>query len=261
MNRRSLLQSVGCGTLLTALAGAQAEAQTPARKTKIYRFDYMYLRQGDQGARINKFLSSQMPLLTKNTRALGVFTALMGPHLPLTMVLSGFAGLGEMEAADEIIRKDAGYRAALQEMEKGPEPAYESIERVLLRATDFSPEIVPVTEKPKTPRLFELRVYHSPTEWQLSQLHERFSGPEIPIFHRSGIHPILYANTIAGPSMPNLTYFMPFASMAEREKAWDAFGADPAWVKARAESVAKGGQIVKESNITFLRPTPFSPIQ
>ena len=50
-------------------------------------------------------------------------------------------------------------------------------------------------------------------------------------------------------------------TLAEREKAWDAFGADPAWAKARAESIAKSGQIVAQSNITLLRPAPFSPIQ
>jgi hypothetical protein len=54
---------------------------------------------------------------------------------------------------------------------------------------------------------------------------------------------------------------MPFASLAEREKAWDKFGADPDWVKARAESVAKGGQVVAQSSITLWRPTACTPIQ
>jgi hypothetical protein len=61
--------------------------------------------------------------------------------------------------------------------------------------------------------------------------------------------------------MPNLTYLIPFASLAEREKAWDAFAADPEWVKARADSVARGGQIIASSQITLWRPAPFSPIQ
>jgi hypothetical protein len=30
--------------------------------------------------------------------------------------------------------------------------------------------------------------------------------------------------------MPNLTYLIPFATMADREKAWEAFSADPEWV-------------------------------
>jgi hypothetical protein len=92
-------------------------------------------------------------------------------------------------------------------------------------------------------------------------LHERFGGAEIKIFHRSGIHPILYADTIMGPDLPNLTYLMPFAALADREKAWDAFGADPEWLKVRADSVARGGQIVDNNNISLWRAASYSPIQ
>jgi len=92
-------------------------------------------------------------------------------------------------------------------------------------------------------------------------VHERFAGPETKIFHRSGIHPILYADTIFGPELPNLTYLIPFASLAEREKAWDAFATDPEWLKARDESIARGGQIVNYNNISLWRATAYSPIQ
>jgi hypothetical protein len=261
MNRRYFAQSMGSAAVLSALANAPAQAQPPAPKTKLYRLEYLCLRQGSQGNRINEFLSSQIPMLAKNTLALGVFTAVIGPQLPATVVLSGFTGLEEMEATDDRIRRNPEYQAALEKLEKGAEPPYDRTERVLLRATDFSPEIVPLREKPKMPRIFELRVYHSPTERQLHALHERFAGPEIAIFHRSGIHPALYADTIIGPNMPNMTYLAPFASLAEREKAWDTFAADPEWIKAREESIARGGQIVAQSNITLLRPTPFSPMQ
>ncbi len=56
-------------------------------------------------------------------------------------------------------------------------------------------------------------------------------------------------------------YFMPFTNWSDREKAWDAFAADPEWVKVRAESIARGGQIVDRQNISLWRPTPYSPIQ
>jgi len=259
MNRRSLIQSVGFATLLSGLRARALEQS--GRKTRLYRLENLYLRQGEQGNRINQFLSSQMPLLTKHIPALGVFTELIGPHIPTTVVLSGFSSFDEMEAADDRIQKDSGYRSALEQMESGAEPPYDYADRVLLRATDFSPEIVPLKEKPKTPRIFELRTYHSPTERQLRLVHERFAGAEIAIFHRSGVHPIFYSDTLIGPHMPNLTYMMPFASLADREKAWDAFGADPEWVKVRAESVARGGQIVDQTNFRILRPAAFSPIQ
>ncbi len=260
MNRRSLMQSVGGAAMLSALAG-EAEAQQTGRKTRLYQLDYLYYRQGDQGTRINQFLSSQMPLLTKNIPVYGVFTSLIAPHNPVTLVLAGFSGFEEMQSAEERIQKDSGFQGALEELEKGSEPPCDRVDRALLRATDFSPEIVPLKEKPKAPRIFELRVYHSPTERQLRLLHQRFAGPEIAIFHRSGVHPILYGDTLIGPDMPNLTYLTPFASLAEREKAWDAFGADPEWTKVRAESIARGGQIVAHNNISLLRAAPFSPIQ
>jgi hypothetical protein len=221
----------------------------------------LYYRQGGQGARLNEFLSSQMPLFTKNARVVGVFTSVLGPHNPLTIVLEGFSSVAEMDAADQRLQRDPEFRAAVEKLESGSEPPCDRADRMLLRATDFSPEIVPLKEKPKKARVFELRIYHSPTQRQLQYLHQRFSGPEISIFHRSGIFPILYADTIIGPNMPNQVYLMPFDDLTARERAWDAFGADPEWIKARDESIAHGGQIVSDNNITFLKPTAYSPIQ
>jgi hypothetical protein len=246
---------------MSALASVPAEAQNTERKTRLYHLEYMYLRQGDQGTRINQFLTSQMPLITKHVKTFGVFTAALGPYTPATLLLAGYSGFDEMESAMSAINRDSGYRAAFEEMEAGAEPPYDSAEQVLLRALDFSPEIVPLKEKPKTPRYFELRVYHSPTQRQLGYVHERFAGPEIRIFHRVGVHPIFYTDTLIGPRMPNLTYMIPFDSLAAREKAWDAFGADPEWVKVRQESVARGGQVVSNNSITLWRPAGYSPIQ
>jgi hypothetical protein len=116
-------------------------------------------------------------------------------------------------------------------------------------------------EPPKKPCIFEIRQYHSPTWRQLGFLHERFSGPEIQIFHRVGVHPILYSQTVIGPNMPNLTYVIPFDDLAARERAWDAFGADPEWQKVRKESLERGGQIASVNSISLYRAAPYSPIR
>ena len=241
--------------------GAPAGAQESGRKTRLYRLDYFYYRQGDQGARITQFLTSLLPMLTRNIKTVGVFTAVMAPRTQTTMVLTGYASFDEMTSVARQVESDSGYRKAHEEFERGAEPPYDSLQRVLLQATDFSPEVAPLAEKPKSPRYFELRVYHAPTVRQLGMVHERFAGPEIKIFHRSGVHPILYGDTLIGPDMPNLTYLIPFATLADREKAWDAFGADPEWVKVRADSVARGGQIVNYNNISLWRAAAYSPIQ
>jgi len=252
MNRRCFVQAV---------AGASMLAQAPAARTHLYRIDYFYYRQGAQANRLDQFFSSQAPLFLKHMRSLGVFTAVMAPHAQTMMVLSGFASAEEEITAAARIEADPGYQKAQAEFESGSEPPFDSAQRVLLQATSFSPEIASPAEKPKTPRYFELRIYHSPTLRQLAMVHERFAGPEIRIFHRSGVHPILYGDTIIGPDLPNLTYLIPFASLADRERAWDAFNSDPEWVKVRAESIARGGQIVDHNNISLWRATSYSPIQ
>jgi hypothetical protein len=104
-------------------------------------------------------------------------------------------------------------------------------------------------------------VYHSPTWRQLKALHERFAGPEIKIFHRVGVHPLLYSSTLIGPNMPNLTYLIPFENLAAREKAWDAFGADPDWITARKESIEKHGQISSVIQISLFKATAYSPVR
>lgn len=260
MDRRSFVQAVA-GASMLAQTEVPAGAQAPAPRTHLYRIDYFYYRQGDQANRLGQFFSSQAPLFLKHMRSLGVFTAVMAPHAQTMMVLSGFASADEEIAAAARIEADPGYQKAHAEFESGTEPPFDSAQRVLLQATSFSPEIASPAEKPKAPRYFELRTYHSPTLRQLAMVHERFGGSEIRIFHRSGVHPILYADTIIGPDLPNLTYLIPFASLADRERAWDAFNSDPEWVKVRAESIARGGQIVDYNNISLWRATSYSPIQ
>jgi len=260
MQRRSFLQSAAGAAFLPQAAAPQAASPVLSR-TRFYVFAYYKYRQGDQATRLHQFLSSQMPLFSKHMKACGVFTAVMAPHAQTTLVVAGFGGFDEVQSSAVEIAGDADYQKAHEEMEGASEPPFDSLERVVLAATDFSPEIAPLSEKPKSPRYFELRVYHSPTARQLRILHQRFSGPEIQIFHRSGVHPILYANAVFGPDMSNLTYFTPFATLADRERAWSAFAADPEWIKARDESIARGGQIVDYQNISLWRATAFSPMQ
>lgn len=255
MNRRHFVQSAGAGLL----AQAGAAAQPPAGRTAIYRLDYYYFQAGDQASRLNRFHQALLPLLQKNARAFGVFNAVFAPRSQSMLAVTGFASLEEMAAADARMAAGAEYQKALTDLETTT--PYDSMQRVLVEAAPFSPEITAPAERPKTPRFFELRTYHSPTERQLKLLYERFAGPEIPVFHRSGIHPVLYGKTIAGPDMPNLTYLTPFESLEARQKAWDVFGADPDWVKARDESVAKGGQIAAVNNISLWRAAAYSPIQ
>ena len=243
--------------------GMLAAAQPAEKRTKYYALESFYMRQGAQPARLHEYLrGSALPALRKaHTGPLIVLDSLIAPHMPQVMLILGFPSLDEWENLRRKLAEDQAYSQARAALDGDSEPPYDTQANVLVEATDYSPEIAPDAEPRKTSRIFELRVYHSPTRRQLRALHERFSSAEIKIFHRSGIHPILYSQTVFGPNMPNLTYLTPFENLAAREKAWEAFGADPEWAKVRKESVDKHGQISSVIQISFFRATAYSPIR
>ena len=200
-----------------------------------------------------------LPVAGKMLRGPQIFLeALVAAHVPQFVCVLGLESLDELTSLRARLREHAGYQKAFAAWENGPEPPYEHLSHTLLKATDYSPEIV-AGAKGK-PRLFELRVYHSPTWKQLAALHERFAGPEIRIFHRCGIHPLLYSETAIGANMPNLTYLIPFENLAARERAWDAFQADEEWIKVRKQSIDAHGQISSIIQVMLLRPAAYSPI-
>jgi hypothetical protein len=124
MNRRSLAQSVGRAALLSALANAPAEAGRSRRRIGLYRLEYLYFSQARQAHRFDEFLASQIPLLVKTTQTLEIFSVVIGPHVPATVVLSGFEGFEEMDAADDRIRRSSEYQSVFEKMGKGFDPPF-----------------------------------------------------------------------------------------------------------------------------------------
>jgi hypothetical protein len=58
----------------------------------------------------------------------------------------------------------------------------------------------------------------------------------------------------------DLYYLLAWDSLADREKKWNAFAADPDWNRKRAESEANGA-IVEFVNNMILEPTDFSAVK
>lgn len=156
---------------------------------------------------LEKFLPSKEPEVNGFHPAHTIFLeALVASHVPQVAAITGFQSFEELWAARV---KSGRYRASV----------------TLLQTTVHSTEIDLNAELRKPSRIFELRVYRSPTSEQLKALHEC-----------AGIHPILQNARTAGENMPNLTYLIPFESLAAREKAWGTLGSDPEWVKVRESS-------------------------
>jgi len=104
--------------------------------------------------------------------------------------------------------------------------------------------------------IYELRVYRA-VPGCLSAMIARFHNHNLRIWDRLGIRQTGFWTTIVGASNQELVYMLAWNDIAEREKRWNAFLADPEWLEVVAES-EKHGQLVADIRNTLLAPTTFS---
>ena len=107
--------------------------------------------------------------------------------------------------------------------------------------------------------LHELRIYTC-LPGKLPLLMKRFETATLAIWQRHGIKQAGFWTTAIGESNHALTYLIAWESLAEREKKWGAFMADPEWMEKRAAS-EKDGPIVANISSQILTPTAFSAVK
>ena len=76
--------------------------------------------------------------------------------------------------------------------------------------------------------LYELRIYHC-VPGRLPDLLKRFDTITLGIWKRHGIEQAGFWTTAIGDSNQALHYLLKWESLADREKKWNAFQADPEW--------------------------------
>ena len=107
--------------------------------------------------------------------------------------------------------------------------------------------------------LYELRIYEA-TPGRLPDIVKRFETITLKIWEKHGIRQAGFWTTVIGSSNQTLTYLLAWESLAEREKKWGAFMADPEWLRKRAETEANG-PIVANISSQILTPTAFSSVK
>lgn len=107
--------------------------------------------------------------------------------------------------------------------------------------------------------IYEMRVYRC-VPGRLPALLKRFETVTLKLWEKHGIKQGGFFTTLIGESNQELTYFLAWDSLADRETKWGAFMTDPDWMKARAESEADG-QIVANIVSQILTPTAFSAVK
>jgi hypothetical protein len=102
--------------------------------------------------------------------------------------------------------------------------------------------------------IYELRIYHV-MPGRMDDINRRFRDHTMKLFARHRIKVVGFWTTLVGEN-DELIYVVAFDDMNQRQAAWDAFGADPEWIKVKRESEANGVLVARVTN-KLLRATDY----
>lgn len=256
MLRRSFLAGAAASLLMENLAAAP--------KGAILELRHYSLRNNanQQMQRVTDFIEKHA-IPASRRAGLGptaVFANLLAPSGPFVLMINSYPSLAAMEELSGKVSQDKEFQKALDAFYAMPGLPYQRIDTVLLRCPDWMPALQ--TPAPaKAPRVFELRTYESDTPATLRRKVQMFGDGEMAIFRRLGMVPVFFGTPVAGANQPHLSYMLGYESLAQREKLWQAFLADPEWLKMRAKPGLSDAEIVSNISASFLRPLPFSAVK
>lgn len=259
MNRRDVLKT----GLAAGIAGASEMSASAAETNHFYELRNYQLRNDIQPAKINDFFQGHfLPRMQKlGVGPIGCFNVVSGQFTPALILLIDYKSLAEMQAT-MAASSDKEFLAAWRSFETSAEMPYVRQESVLLKAFDSHPKVeLPAATEKQPPRLFELRTYESRNAFSLRNKVDMFNQEEIKIFRACGMLPIFFGEGVIGTRLPSLTYMVGYENMAAREKAWDAFRANPDWARVKNKPGWTDPEAVSNIHSSFLRPTGYSQIK
>lgn len=180
----------------------------------------------------------------------------------LLIYLLSFPSAEAREASWKAFQEDPEWIAAKAASEASG-PLTTRKDSLVLKATDFSPEMkVPADGKAHA---FEMRTYTA-TPGKLPNLLSRFRDHTVGLFSKHGMSHFGYFTPADGqPGADNtLIYFLCNDSVEKQKAAFEAFRADPVWVKAKAESeTAAGGSLTVPDGVksVFLTAADYSMVK
>jgi hypothetical protein len=271
VDRRNFLSTTLAAPLMTTLSSsseaAEAHQATPPAPAspQLFVWQHFTLRAGQPRRLQEHFAKARVPALNRaGVTPVGVFEPIAGPAQPSLFSLAPFRSADAWLGLDAALAKDADYQAAAAPYTDATaaDPAFLRQETWLLRAFSAMPGIeLPAQSASKAPRIFEIRIYESPSEKAHLKKVEMFEKlGEIAIFKRTGLMPVFFGHLIAGPRMPALVYMLVHDSLAAREKSWSTFVTDPEWRKVAQTPGFSDADIVSNITTWLLRPSAASQI-
>jgi hypothetical protein len=208
----------------------------------------------------NRFKNHTIQLFERHGMSnVAYWTPLENPERKLIYLLS-YPDLPSRETSWKAFLADPEWVAARDASEANG-ALVTKIESRFLTITDFSPEMK-LREGDHT---FEMRTYTT-TPGNLPNLLDRFRAHTIALFSKHGMEHFGYFTPSVGQAGENntLIYFLAHASAEACKASFDAFRADPDWVKAKNESeAAAGGSLTVPDGVksVLMKATGFSPVK
>lgn len=256
-------QTSASGQSVYAAAAASAlpvAAGTEGVPRQFYELRQYRLHNGPQTKLVDEFVGGTLiPALNRlGVGPVGAFYLDVGPETPTLYLLLPAASADLLATVDLRLAEDAAFVRAADPVWHAPEaqPTFARVESSLLLAFEGWP-VLRAPEKGK--RIFQLRIYESPTYAAHVRKVEMFHRGEFEIFQRTGLHPVFFSETLVGARLPSLTYMLTFADQAELSANWAKFGADPEWKKLSTDP-RYSEPIVSNITNLVLSPAVYSQI-
>ena len=266
MQRRQFLNtSLAASALALTTPSEAAPAATPR---EYYQLRTYTLRSGPQTALTERFFADALiPALNRRGMApIGAFRLDIGPETPTFYLLIPSTSLEALVTLDLTLATDEAFLKAAAPFWAAPAsaPAFVRVSTQLLAAFEGWPKLTPPDPSARgqlrSPRIFQLRTYESPSHAAHVRKVEMFHHGEFDIFARAGFGQVFYGDTLLGPRLPNLTYLLTFPNHATLDAAWDRFRTDPAWKKLSTDPRYSYEDIVSNITNLMLSPLPCSQI-
>jgi hypothetical protein len=257
MDRRGFIATTGVAAATTVLPASTADAQDDSPRD-YYEFRSYAIADGAQRDAVDGFLEHAVPAMNRiGIEPVGVFSeADNGDARHILMRHTSIASFGDATAkllADgELMAKAGSFMAG-----PGTETHVQYSTELMVAFAGM-----PVIKRPVTnaDRVFELRIYKSPSVATGQKKIEMFNSGEIDIMRRAGMGPVFYGEQLTGPAMPNLTYMLSFESMEAQKTGWRAFIDDPEWKRMSAMPEYANEKILSGIDKLFLKPTAHSQL-
>jgi NIPSNAP len=265
LKRRTFLTASLASAALAAARAGEAQPPATSNAREYYLLRRYQLQAGPQTKIVESYIGDALiPALSRMRMGpIGAFKLDYGPETPAFYVLIPGRSVDALATIDLQLGRDANFLKAAEPFWNAPAtaPAFLRMESTLLAAFEGWPRLTPpAATATKRERIFQLRTYESPSDAAHVRKVEMFHKGEFEIFQKAGCHPVFFGDALIGSRLPQLTYMLSFAGLAELDKSWDAFRADPDWKKLSSSPRYNYEAIVYNISNLVLSPLAASQI-